>query len=30
MILIGINGTSSVYLETIFEIVENQGEDRSK
>jgi hypothetical protein len=29
MILTGINRISSVYVETIFEIVENQSEDRS-
>jgi hypothetical protein len=30
MILTGMNnGISSVYVETIFEIVENQSEDRS-
>ena len=30
MILIGMNnGISSVYVETILKIVENQGEDRS-
>jgi hypothetical protein len=30
MILIEIDGTSSVYVEFILEIVENQSEDRSK